>query len=128
MKYKQSWEDMEAFKGIDLYDSFITSWSLDGDGLSFELEVSIWPESPCYSTPKANEYTCYKTGILRFFKYSKVEGLLDKNEARSSRDPDGSVDYGNVEYFAISECEFEIHGEFGKVVISGGEFIFEINA
>ncbi|GIU34406.1 hypothetical protein TUM4644_35640 [Shewanella colwelliana] len=119
---------MEVFKGIDLYDSFVTSWNVDGSGLSFELEVSIWPESTYYSAPNENEYTCYKTGVLRFFGYSHVKGLLGQNKVRSSRDPDGSVDYGNVEYFAKSECKFEIHGEFGKVVISGGEFLFEINA
>lgn len=128
MKYKQSWEEMESFKGIDLMDSFITSWKQEDDSLSFELEVSIWPDSKYYSEPKEKEYTCYKTGILKFSGFSILKGLLQSSEVSSSTDPDGSIDFGNIEYFAKSESGFEIHGEFGQVVILGGEFCFEISA
>lgn len=119
---------MEFFKGIDLFDSFVTSWKLEDNDLSFELEISIWPESKFYSEPKEKQYTCYKTGILRFSRWSNVRGLLQQSGVIPSIDPDGSFDYGNIEYFTKSENEFEIHGEFGQVIISGGEFGFEIGA
>jgi len=128
MKYKQSWEEMNIFKGIDLFDSFVTSWQIEGNDLSFEIEFSIWPESSCYSEPKENEYTCYKTGVLKFSGWSNVRGLLQQSGVSPTKDPDGSFDYGNIEYFTKSENEFEIHGEFGQVTISGGEFSFEICA
>ena len=128
MKHKQSWEEMDIFKGIDLFDSFVTSWKFENGDLSFEIELSIWPESKFYSEPKANEYTCYKTGVLKFSRCSSVKGLLQQSEVRSSIDPDGSADYGNIEYFTKSQNEYEIHGEFGQVIISGGEFCFEIGA
>ena len=128
MKYKQSWEEMEFFKGIDLFDSFVTSWKLEGSELSFFLEASIWPESDFYSEPKKKEYTCYKNGVLKFSRWSNVKGLLQQSQVTPSTDLDGSVDYGNIEYFVKTESEFEIHGEFGKVVVLGGEFSFEISA
>lgn len=96
--------------------------------LSFELEVSLWPVSSFYSEPKEKEYTCYKSGALKFTRWSNVSGLLQQSQVSPSIDPDGSADYGNIEYFAESENEFEIHGEFGRVVISGEEFSFEIGA
>jgi len=128
MKYKQSWEDMELFQGIDLFDSFVTSWCLEDSILTFELEFSIWPESRYYSEPKNKEYTCYKNGLLVFSGFSNIKGLLPKNDVKPTKDPDGSIDYGNIEYLVKTDKEFEIHGEFGQVVISGGEFTFEISA
>lgn len=128
MRYKQSWEEMELFQGIDLFDSFVTSWDLKEGILSFELEVSIWPESSHYSEPKEKEYTCYKSGLLKFSGFSNIKGLVPKSDVKPTRDPDNSVDYGNIEYFAKTDKEFEIHGEFGQVVVSGGDFTFEISA
>ncbi len=119
---------MGFFKGIDLFDSFVTSWQLEDSDLSFRLEVSIWPESDFYSEPKEKEYTCYKNGVLKFSGWSNVRGLLLQSQVTPSTDLDGAVDYGNIEYFAKTESEFEVHGEFGKVLISGGEFSFEISA
>jgi len=119
---------MEYFQGIDLFDSFVTSWKAEESNLYIEGEISIWPESKYYTKPKASEYTCYKKGVLRFMGYKNIKGLLLMSEVQPTKDPDGSTDFGNIDYFFKSENEFEIHGEFGQVLISGAEFFFEVIA
>lgn len=119
---------MESFKGIDLFDSFVTSWSIKEGNLLFELEVSIWPESKYYSKPKEKEFTCYKIGLLTFSGFSKIKGLKRKRDVKPTKDPDGSIDYGNIERFSRTDSELEIYGEFGQVIISGGDFTFEVYA
>ena len=59
-----NWKEMEIFKGIDLNDSFVLSWKYINDTLTFDIEASIWPESPFYEKPVGDDYTCYKNAFL----------------------------------------------------------------
>ncbi|MFV0595024.1 hypothetical protein [Shewanella sp.] len=121
------WYQVEAFKGIDLTDSFVLDWSYENDRLRFELEVSIWPESKYYAEPKLNEYTCYRKATLQFINAISVSGLKPKPAVMSSIDPDGSIDYGNIDIFQVFDGGFELKGNFGSVKIFGGELLFEIH-
>ena len=123
-----TWQKMECFTGIDLHDSFVLSWSIENNSIVFVLEVSIWPESPHYDAPKKNEYTCYRKGALSFIGVSNVHGLRDCKELTPTQDSDGSKDYGNIDYLSQILNGYELHGEFGNVVIVGGELNFEIYA
>jgi len=66
------WTQIELFKGIDLNDSFILSWVHEDDQLTFDLEASIWPESKYYTTPKEDEYTCYRKATLSFKGFDSI--------------------------------------------------------
>ncbi len=128
MQYKLDWEEMEEFKGVDLFDSFIESWELKDNQLVFNFDASIWPGSDSYEKPKKNEYTCYKKAKLEFSGFNSINGLKPMAEATTSTDATGEKDYGEFEYFAKTKNGFEIHGEFGQVIIQGGKFVFQINA
>jgi len=121
------WSQIEIFKGIDLNDSFVLNWSHENDLLSFELEASIWPESEHYTTPKIDEHTCYRKATLEFLGVKKVSGLKPKESVRSSTDPDGSVDYGNIDGLRAIADSFLLVGDFGSVNIQGGELRFEVH-
>jgi len=45
----------------------------------------------------------------------------------SSTDPDGSIDYGNIDTLQVVDGGFELTGNFGNIKISGGELRFEIH-
>ncbi|MDN5499121.1 hypothetical protein K5M76_02960 [Shewanella xiamenensis] len=120
------WRQMEVFKGIDLTDSFVLDWNHKNNCLYFELEASIWPESKHYAEPKPNEYTFYRKAILQFINTVSVSGLKHKSAAMSSTDPDGSIDYGNIDTMQVVDGGFELTGNFGNIKISGGELRFEI--
>ncbi|WP_083607995.1 hypothetical protein [Teredinibacter haidensis] len=121
------WSQIEIFKGIDLNDSFVLSWYYEADNVSFELDASIWPESEYYSTPKKNEYTCYRKATLEFVGVKKVSGLKLRELVQPTTDPDGSVDYGKIDELNVADDSFLVVGDFGKVNIQGGELRFEVH-
>lgn len=121
------WPESEILKGIDLNDSFVLNWSHKDDRLSFELEASIWPESDYYTTPKQGEYTCYRKATLEFLGVRKVSGLKQKESVRSNTDPDGSVDYGNIDDLKTIADLYLLVGDVGTVKIQGGELRFEVH-
>jgi hypothetical protein len=121
------WSKVEMFKGIDLNDSFVLDWCYEADHLSFELEVSIWPESVHYSKPKINEHTCYQRATLQFIDVKEVIGLKPKELVQSNTEPDGSTDYGNIDVLNVVEGSFLLVGDFGSVNIQGGELKFEVH-
>ena len=120
------WAKNPIFRGIDLTDSFVLAWQLDGDRLAFDLEASIWPESPHYERPKPNEYTCYKRAQLVFKGFTAVSGLKDMDQVKGHIDPDGTKDFDCIEELNETESGFRITGEFGSVAISGGTINFAI--
>lgn len=121
------WRQLEIFKGIDLNDSFILNWSRENRRLSFELEVSIWPESAYYVEPKPDEYACYRKAILRFENVKAVSGLKAKDAVITSTDAGGSVDYGNIDSFIVLNDGFALEGDIGCIKIFGGELRLEIH-
>lgn len=121
------WSQIEIFKGIDLNDSFVLNWSHENDHLYFELEASIWPESEHYTAPKNDEHTCYRKATLEFVGVKNIRGLKSKESVQSTTDPDGSIDYGNIDDLKQLGGSFLVVGDFGSVTIQGGELRFEIH-
>ena len=122
-----NWKELEIFKGIDLNDSFILSWSSGSKDLTFLIEASIWPESKYYEKPKIDEYTCYKPARLSFHNFTKITGLLNATEVQSSVDANDVIDFGNIDHLEKNSEGYIIVGDFGHVVISGGEMKLEVN-
>jgi len=118
------------FEGVDLEDSWVLGWHLDElrKQLVFELEVSLWPAHVNYAPPKSGEYTCYKRGRLIFEDVMYLQGLLPEQEVKPSKDPEGSIDYGNIEGFnRAGDGVYEFEGDFGKVRVNGGRVHLEID-
>lgn len=122
------WTELQEFKGIDLNDSFILNWSKSKNGVSFNLEASIWPSSKYYQAPKATEHTCYKKAVLSFISCQDITGLKTMQQANSSIDPDGSEDYGNIDSLKQTTNGFKLSGDFGNVHIKGGKLVFTVLA
>ncbi len=121
------WTEIFLFKGIDLTDSFVLGWRLTPDKLAFALEASIWPQSDFYTTPKPDEYTCYRKATLEFVGIKDVHGLLPIESVGFSRDLDGSIDYGNIDTLVKLESAWQISCDFGEVRIIGGELRFKVH-
>ena len=103
--------------GIDLSDSWVLGWKSHDDQLQFDLEISIWPESPHYESPKKGEHTCYKHGTLRFEGITSMEGLKDMASTPKTTDPDGTTDYGTIETFEIADDSIRLTGDFGDIYV-----------
>lgn len=121
------WTEKSEFEGIDLNDSFVLSWSVGEGRLTFEIEASIWPDSPFYDPPLPGEHTCYKRAQLEFDGFQAIDGFKPIERTESSVDPDGSRDFGNIDELEDTKNGFRICGDFGSVEIVGGAMKFTIN-
>ncbi len=106
---------MEAFQGVDLADSLVLGWSLNDGTLSFDIDVSLWPDHPGYIANENGEVACYRKARLIFSSVRDLQGLrpMEKTEGH---DFDGVKDYGTIDYFAQpGRGSFVLAGEFGDV-------------
>jgi len=46
---------------------------------------------------------------------------------QSTRDPNGSIDYGNIDVLNVTDGSFILVGNFGSVNIKGGVLQFEVH-
>ncbi|WP_289028012.1 hypothetical protein [uncultured Paraglaciecola sp.] len=122
-----NWTDMDLFRGVDLGDSFVLDWSCTSNSFVIKVEASLWPESKHYSPPVNGEYTCYKNASVTFKNIKSIKGIVPVNEASPTTDPDGSIDYGNIDALTSNLGQFNICGRFGNVVINGGEVSFSVS-
>lgn len=112
-------------KGIDLEDSCLMGLEMDWEGqrLTLYLDFSIWPPSAFYEKPKPGEWTCYKRGVLVFTNVRELIGLPDLENISPSVDPDGSMDWGNLEGLCMDSewvgmylCESEVRFKTDEMV------------
>ena len=110
-------QDFIRLKGIDLEDSWLVGLEMDWETqrLTLFLDFSIWQPSEFYEKPKPGEWTCYKRGVLVFTNVRELIGLPDLANINPSVDPDGSMDWGNLEDFRIKNdwismelCDLEV--------------------
>ncbi len=114
----QSWKELPLFDGIHLEDSWILSWSKTEEGLAFQVEFSLWPNSPFYETPKANQWTCYKIGKIVFPNLISVDGLKDMEKVKPNIGPDGEKDYGSFDSFCLaSDNTYSVTWEQEEILI-----------
>lgn len=52
--------------------------------------------------------------------------MIVLEEVEPTVDPDGSVDYGNIDLLSLYNGHFKLEGEFGSVIVVGGELKFKI--
>ncbi len=120
------WAKNPIFRGIDLTDSFVLSWHTSDSQLVFDLEASVWPDSPHYEQPLPDEHTCYKRAALVFAGFTTISGLRDMHQIKPAINADGSQDYGSIDHLEDTGVGFHVSGEFGSVAISGGTMQFAV--
>jgi hypothetical protein len=113
-------------QGIDLTDSWVLGWRESSGALEFSIEFSLRPESAFYRTPKKDEWTCYRRGVLRFDDVTAVSGLKNEEAVRPTIDPDGSKDFGNIDSFEEQTYQVRLSGCFGDVVVACSSWRIEI--
>jgi len=110
--------------GVMLEDCFVLSWAQELDRLVFHLMASLHPGHPMHESPKPGEWACYKEATLSFEGVKAVEGLLAMPETRSTSDPDGTKDYGNIDVLLAIADGYKIAGDFGQVTVQAQKCTF----
>ena len=60
------WRKLREFAGVDLTQSFVLSWSVEGDTLCIELDLHLTPKHPFYEKPRPAEKVCIRPAVIEF--------------------------------------------------------------
>jgi hypothetical protein len=105
--------------GVDWQDTFVLGWRQEHERLVFSVLASLWPGHPSYTPPPPGDWTCYRAAELIFDGATNVTGLKEMKDVRPTIDPDGSADYGNIDWFSRNDDgTFTVSGDFGEVRVT----------
>ncbi|MCP1444011.1 hypothetical protein J3D54_003143 [Pseudomonas sp. GGS8] len=102
-----------------LEDSYVLSIDEIEGSLIFELEAVLTKNHPQYEEPKNGEQYCYRKVLLRFFSADSIEWL--DRRLIGFVDRTGDLDYGNIDSFVKDDGAYILSGDWGRVIIRGGE-------
>ena len=114
MKYKND----SRFDAYYLEDSYLRAVDeSEASRLAFSLLLALTPQYPLYSAPPPTDQHCYRNGTLTFEGVGNVN--WEERQFKPLRDPDGSIDYGNIDAFEIEpEGRYRLEGEWGRVTLT----------
>ena len=110
-----NYHEWDAFKDVYLEDSFVLDIHESDKELSIFIEAVLTERHPLYSKPNKNEQYCYKKCKIIFTNCSSINWIT-KNIIPTT-DADGSIDYGNVDRFVLTNDQYELSGDWGEVHI-----------
>jgi hypothetical protein len=123
----RNWTAMPAFHGLDLSESFISSWEHHENSLLVEADFVLTPDHPSFRPPVPDEWACFKRGKLTFPNVRSTKGLRSMAEVRPAIDATGERDYGHFDSFVErAPGTFEVSGDFGTFTVESEQPIVEI--
>jgi hypothetical protein len=121
------WTAMPAFDGLDLTESFISSWEQNNKTLRFEVDFVLTPDHPMFRPALPDEWACFRRGAVTFPNVRAITGLKSMSEVRPAIDATGERDYGHFDTFVErAPGAFEVAGDFGTFLVESEPPIVEI--
>ena len=115
---------LSGLEHIYLEDSYVLGIYERSQSLEFNLEAVLTEDHNLYHSPQPSEQYCYRSMKMTFTDVSSIEWLVQKNIC--NKDPDGSVDFGNIDSFMFDEESYTLSGDWGEVRILGGTLLVDL--
>lgn len=117
------YSNLSQLQDIYLEDSFVLGISTEPTKIEFSLEVVLNKNHSLYKEPVENESYCYRNANLIFTDFDSAK-WLEKNDDYFI-DASGQTDYGNIDFFHIAEKGFDLSGDWGHLIVTGGTVLLE---
>jgi hypothetical protein len=113
-----------GFENIYLEDSYVLSIN-DKTSIQILLEAVLTENHSLYTQPLPEEQYCYRRMSLNF-PYPQTYDLV-LNNISPIAEPDGSVDYGNIDEFFSADGKYYLRGEWGELtIVSDPPLLFDV--
>ncbi|MFM9266461.1 hypothetical protein [Tychonema sp. BBK16] len=103
-----------GFENIYLEDSYVLSINAK-TSIQILLEAVLTENHSLYTQPLPEEQYCYRRMSVNFPHPQTYDLVL--NNISPIADPDGSVDYGNIDEFFSADGKYYLRGEWGQLTI-----------
>jgi len=110
-----TYADLPGFESLYLEDSWVLDMRESEKTFHIDLEAVLTHEHPDWHAPKPGEQYCYRGTRIQFDKVQSVEWI--ELRMRPNKDPDGSIDFGNIDSFVYENNRYELEGEWGHLVV-----------
>jgi hypothetical protein len=112
------WRELREFRGVDLDESFVLSWRIEGGSLRLDVDLCLLPQHPFYETPRPSRRACYHAGIVEFPACSALDARNRDGAARPPSQVANELGLGRITGLKrTSDGVYEIHGAFGEVEV-----------
>lgn len=111
------WRQLREFAAVDLSQSYVLSWHLEGDSLVADIDIHLTSEHPFYEKPRPAEKHCIRPAYLEFPYCDEIARDGQKDVAQLS-DTVELLKHGRIDELRARDGEYEIRGEFGTVRIT----------
>ena len=106
---------LPGFENIYLEDSYVLSINANTISIQILLEAVLTENHPLYTPALSGEQYCYRQMTVKFPHPQTYDLVL--NNISAIADPDGSVDYGNIDDFFMADDKYYLRGEWGELTI-----------
>ena len=106
---------LPGFENIYLEDSYVLSINANTISIQILLEAVLTENHPLYTPALSGEQYCYRQMTVNFPHPQTYDLVL--NNISAIADPDGSVDYGNIDDFFMEDDKYYLRGEWGELTI-----------
>lgn len=122
------WRQLREFADVELTESYILSWSVEGDSLVVDVDLTLAPEHPFYEKPRPAEKICIRPAVIEFPHCESVQtDGLTVEEPLS--DVAARIGLGAITGLRrMDEGPFELSGDFGTVRIDAERPILKLRA
>ncbi len=112
------WRLLREFAAVELTQSFILSWHVEGAALCIDIDVQLTPDHPFYEEPRPAEKVCIRPALIEFphartIEADGVSASQDVSEAITA------LRLGAISGLRrLADGRYELEGGFGVVLIA----------
>lgn len=101
--------------GVGVSDSYVLSWSTEGESLLIDADLLLTPDHPAYEEPRPSEKQCYRPAFIEFPWCTKIS---TGERAGPAMDMLSALGVGKISSLsAAGDGGWQLTGEFGAVLI-----------
>lgn len=108
------WE-LPGLDDVYLEDSWVREVQIGDSSIRFTLDLVLRENSPRYTPPLSGEQYCYAPATLEFDHATQIKWT--PSDIKPAVDPDGSVDFGNIDNFEVDGDVYHLEGDWGEATI-----------
>jgi len=111
-----SWRRLREFADVDLTQSYVLSWHLEGEMLVVDIDLFLEPGHPFYEKPRPAEKVCIRPASIEFPYCDE----LQSTQAGSGEVAEitGKLGLGAISDLVVPEDgRYALSGEFGTVSV-----------
>lgn len=107
--------EIEAFSNFYFEDSYLLNLEEKNDLIEFLVLAVLTENHPRWQQIKADERYCYCNISIKFPHV--VKRIWKSKKFDPIMDPDGSIDFGNIDFFTFAHGKYNLGGSWGEVTI-----------